>query len=259
MPPREFRRALPQATKAGRRKRRPGRCLRVRMHQAARRRRRAGHGADGPWAFLAIVTAVLGEALARPLVGLVVHAAARPRVETSAARPVLTSLGTGCSLQGLSPPVPTLPADTGMSLFERPRTDYLPPLSLGDAALARALDYLVRNGGGRHGPATEAQWRTVDAASLPLGVYLRHVDDRYAWRSLQREVVACAVTGARPVLREDRDLGREKLNKLAALSLVWATRGTFLLLDGSDRDDAAPTPELVPHDDLDTISGPGRR
>ena len=205
------------------------------------------------------MTAVLGEALARPLVGLVVHAAKRPGVATPATRPVPISLGPGRSLQVLPLPVPTLAADTGMTRFEKPRADYLPPLCLGDAALARALDFLMRNGGGRHGPVTEARWRTVDAASLPLGVYLRHVDDRSAWRSLQREVAACAVTGARPVLGEDRNLGREKLNKLATLSRVWAARGTRLLLDGPDSDDPAPTPELVPEGDLEPTGGPPRR
>lgn len=248
-----------QVPKPGCRKRRPGACVQVRMRRARQRRRRAGRDADGPWVLLAIAAAALGDTLARSVLGIATTAAARPQTSSSTASATGLSIGRKSGSPGRDEAARTLAADTGLARFERARIDYLPPLSLGDAALARALDYLIRNNGGRHGPATEARWRTVDAASLPLAIYLRHTDDRSAWRSLQRELQTCTVTGARPVMREDRDLGREKLVKLVELSRVWAARGTLLLLDGPDSGDPAPAPELVPDGDLEPTGGPGRR
>ena len=249
----------PEAVRDLRRKRRPGACFRVRMHQARRHRRRAGQRAEGPWIFLALAAAVLGDALTRILLGLPRQAMERSRAVPANGATMTTPDVRARGAGEPATPVQPSPADTGIARFERARTDYLPPLSVGDAALARALDYLIRNGGGRHGPATEARWLTVDAASLPLGVYLRSVDDRSAWRSLQREVGACLITGARPVLREDRNLDREKLHKLATMARVWATRGSLLMLDGPDGDDPSPTPELIPEGDVDPVGGPRRR
>lgn len=235
--------------KSTRRTRRVGACLPAQVRLARRRRR--GQEECGPWLAIAVAAAVLGEALARSVFGFAIGLASPPRRANARSA---GSVDNGAATVQTPHPgaVGTIAADTGLARFETARPVYLPPLTVGDVALARAVDYLLRNEGGRYGRATEARWQTVDAASLSLGVYLRDVDHRSGWRSLQREIASFQLQGARPVLREDRDLDREKLSKLVQLSRVWAGRGTNILLGSGDGGiDDAPAPELVPRDDLD--------
>ncbi|WP_210318434.1 hypothetical protein [Aureimonas endophytica] len=146
-----------------------------------------------------------------------------------------------------------VPRMDGSSTPRRP--SYLPALSPDETRLAHSLAFVIRNRGGRHGPVAASHWRTLDAATLPLAVYLRDIDDRGLWPSLEREVSAYRLSGLRPVLAQDRTLGQERLVKLVQLAPRWKARGVALLAGDGGRDPDQPRLELVPGDDLDGNGG----
>jgi len=127
---------------------------------------------------------------------------------------------------------------------------YLPPLSTRDLELARALDFLIRNGGSQ-GPVAARRWQVVERVSLPLAVYLREIDDRSRWGDLRNEIRRTQVSCVRVPDPSERDLNREYLVRVATLADAWVDRGRDLLaeLEKAEKDSDSPKLTLHPSED----------
>ncbi len=136
--------------------------------------------------------------------------------------------------------------------------DYLPPLSIGDLELARALDFLIRNRGSQ-GPVADRRWQVVERGSLPLAVYLREVDDCSRWGDLRNEIRCAQVSCVRTPDPSERDLKREYLVKVATLANAWVDRGRSLLAESetAKKDSGSPTLVLDPSEDKEHFTAPG--
>jgi hypothetical protein len=135
--------------------------------------------------------------------------------------------------------------------------DYLPPLSIGDLELARALDFLIRNRGSQ-GPVADRRWQVVERVSLPLAVYLREIDDRSRWGDLRNEIRRTQASCVRTPDPSERDLNREYLVKVAALAGTWVDRGWSLLaeLEATKKDPGSPKVVLDPSEDQEHLTAP---
>lgn len=138
--------------------------------------------------------------------------------------------------------------------------DYLPPLSIGDLELARALDFLIRNRGSQ-GPVADRRWQVVERISLPLAVYLREVDDRSLWCELRNETRRTQVSCVRIPDPSERDLNREYLVKVATLAGTWVDRGRSLLaeLEAAEKDPGSPELVLDPSEDQEHLTAPSSK
>lgn len=137
------------------------------------------------------------------------------------------------------------------------RRDYLPPLSIGDLELARALDFLIRNRGSQ-GPVADRRWQVVERVSLPLAVYLREIDDRSRWSDLRNEVRRTQAPCVRTPDPSERDLNREYLVKVATLADTWVDRGRSLLaeLETAKKDSGSPKLVLDPSEGQEHLPAP---
>lgn len=134
------------------------------------------------------------------------------------------------------------------ALGGEPSLAYLPPQSAEDLRLARALDFIIRNKGGPPGPVTERMWRIVDGAALPLGVYLRDVEDRSDWHTLRADLRRAPTPMIRVAIPEERRLEQERHVRIIEFADLWRERGARLIAELSERSEDEP--KLVLPDDL---------
>lgn len=229
--------------RTARKRRRLGVCVAVRVRRL-RRRRRGGVGGL-TIVLLGLIAARLAQGVTALLVLGELFRRQGPRDDASTTPADIPARGSPESPAVAATAVPHV-APRVNNPSTRTRPSYLPTLSSGEIQFARSLAFLIRNRGGRHGPAAAMHWRNLDASSLPLAVYLRDVDDRGQWRGLEREVAAYRLAGLRPVLAQDRILGQERLLKLIQLAPRWKARGAAMVAGDGDGEPEQPRPELVP-------------
>lgn len=139
--------------------------------------------------------------------------------------------------------------DTGFGIRGKDSADYLPPLSLGDAEIVRAVQFLIRNKGGNDGPVAKRMWQVLDQSALPLSVYLRDVQDRSAWHGLRADISQQPLPQLRPVPQHERRIRDETGARLAALIPIWTDRGNELIRYLNEAAVAEPSSTLKPPSD----------
>lgn len=135
--------------------------------------------------------------------------------------------------------------DIGGAVDGDPRPGYRPPSSFLARDVAQVVAFLIRNRGKLDNDVVRMKWDILDAASLPLAIYLRDIEASGSWNELDAETLAvppdlCTL----PSEGTPRSL---RHRKLLFLLPEWIARGEALLSgagsDGSDDDPRLDDPD----------------
>lgn len=134
------------------------------------------------------------------------------------------------------------PGDVGGAVDGDPKPGYRPPPSFLARDVTQIVAFLIRNRGKLDNDAVRMKWDILDAASLPLAVYLREIEAGGTWGDLEKETLAvppdlCTL----PSEGTPRSL---RHRKLLFLLPEWIARGEALLSGaGTDGSGDEPRPD----------------